>query len=141
MSKKLTQCEISSAELEYGNAVLAFDEANKELFKSVEKLINMLAKLDENLLSPKRHIIIRYIDGESVTNFNTRHIEFEEDDTIIVVCEDDFGEETTFDLYDLSNDEIRCLGGILFDNYQEKYGKRMTYKDMVEVENLHKRKK
>lgn len=133
MKKNLTQCEISSVEFAYSNAVSAFDEANKELFKSVEKLIIMLAKLDEKLLSPKHHMIIRYIDGESVTNFNTRHIEFEEDDTIIIVCEDDFGEETAFDLYDLSNDEIRCLGGILFDNYQKKYGEKITYKDMVEL--------
>lgn len=134
MANKLTQCEINTAETLFTKAVEEFESANQKMEKAVEKLIFMLAKLDEDLLSPKRHITIHQIDGEYLTNYHTRRIEIEEDDTIVIVCEDDYEEETTFDLYDLSTEEIRCLGSILYDNYQQKYGKQKTYKDMAETE-------
>lgn len=119
----------------FPKAVEEFESASQKMEKAVENLIFMLAKLDEELLSPKRHITIHQIDGEYLTNYHTRRIEIEEDDTIVIICEDDYEEETTFDLYDLSTEEIRCLGSILYDNYQQKYGKQKTYKQMIEVEN------
>lgn len=129
----LTQSEIASTELIYSQAVTAFEEANNNMAKAVEKLINTLSKIDESLLKPKRKMTIRYIDGEEVYTYSTSHIEFDEDDTILVICDDDCNEETAFELYDLSFEEIQCLGAILFDNYMQKYGTKKTYKDMVEM--------
>ena len=62
----LTQSEIASTELIYSQAVTAFEEANNNMAKAVEKLINTLSKIDESLLKPKRKMTIRYIDGEEV---------------------------------------------------------------------------
>ena len=53
----LTQSEIASTELIYSQAVTAFEEANKNMAKAVEKLINTLSKIDESLLKPKRKMI------------------------------------------------------------------------------------
>ena len=97
----LTQSEIASTELIYSQAVTAFEEANNNMAKAVEKLINTLSKIDESLLKPKRKMTIRYIDGEEVYTYSTSHIEFDEDDTILEICDDDCNEETAFELYDL----------------------------------------
>jgi len=130
---RLAQCDIATAESRYVEAVTAYEEAKKILCDKIESLIKMLNHLDYKLLDLKRGIQITYIDGENVSFYSIHSVEVEEDDTIIVITNDDFEEHVVFDLYDLSIDEIQCLGASLFDQYQQKYGNVMTYKDMVEA--------
>ncbi len=129
---KLTQCEIRGAEENYSNVVTEYNSATQNLCNGVERLIRMLYNLDYKLLQ-KHSVQITYIDGEMVTFYRIRYIEVNAENDIVIVAEDDYGEDETFELSDLSYEEIYCLGAVLFDQYQEKYGEKMTYKDMVEA--------
>lgn len=139
MKKNLTQCEIASAEMKFKNGVSLFEEAKETLCNGVEALINMLAKFDESLLEVNEYMEFHYIDGEMLYKYQVKSIELDEDGTIIINCDDLFdSEETSFELYHLSVEEIQCLGTILFDQYQTKIGEKMTYKDMVELSKKNK---
>ena len=95
----------------------------------------MLYKLDKSLLEIKTYMSLSVIDGELYYGYEVKSVELDEDGTIIINTDDMFdSEQTSFELYHLSHDEIQCLGSILYDAYQNKYGKRMTYKQMIEGE-------
>lgn len=130
---RLAQCDISTAVDNYSDAVKIYNDAELSLRTSVTRLIRMLNHLDYNLLKLKRQMQFTYIDGEDVSFYHVHSVKVEEDDTIIVYANDDFDEDVVFELNDLPTDEIYCLGALLFDQYQQKYGKVMTYKDMVEA--------
>ena len=134
MAKRLTQCEIHNAETNFESAIKEFEEANFKMLNSVEALIKMIAKLDKSLFEFEEYMAINYIDGDMLYNYVVKTIEVEEDGTIIVNCDDVFDtEQTSFEFDNLSTDEIRCLGSMLYDAYKKKYGERLTYKDMVEL--------
>lgn len=93
----------------------------------------MLNHLGYNLLKLKTQMQVIYIDGEEVLLYHVHPVEVAEDDIIVAYTNDDFNEDVVFDLYDLPIDEIKCFGALLFVQYQQKYCKVMTYKDMIEV--------
>lgn len=133
-NKNLTQCEIRVAEDNFTECISLIEEAKDKLCKGVESLINMLAKLDKSLLEVETYMSISVIDGELYYGYEVKSVELDEDGTIIINTDNMFdSEQTSFELYHLSHDEIQCLGSILYDAYQKKYGKQMTYKDMVEI--------
>lgn len=134
MANKITQCEIRVAEEKFTECISLIEEAKDKLCKGVESLINMLAKLDKSLLEVETYMSISVIDGELYYGYEVKSVELDEDGTIIINTDNMFdGEQTSFELYHLSHDEIQCLGSILYDAYQNKYGEKMTYKDMVEL--------
>ena len=134
MAKNLTQCEIRVTEEKFTECISLFEEAKVKLCEGVESLINMLYKLDKSLLEIKTYMSLSVIDGELYYGYEVKSVELDEDGTIIINTDDMFdSEQTSFELYHLSHDEIQCLGTILYDAYQKKYGEKMTYKDMVEI--------
>lgn len=130
---RLAQCEIRNAEEYYKESVVKYNDGLTNLRNSIERLVRMLNHLDYNLLKLKNQVQIIYIDGEYVSFYHAYSVEVDENNDVIVVAVDDYGDDEKFELSDLSYDEIYCIGSTLFDQYQQKYGNVMTYKDMVEA--------
>ena len=128
-----SQREIRNAEEYYKESVVQYNDGLTNLRNSIERLVRMLNNLDYNLLKLKNKVKIVYINGEYVSFYHAYSVEVDENNDIIVVVVDDYGDDEKFELSDLSYEEIYCIGSTLFDQYQQKYGNVMTYKDMVET--------
>lgn len=130
MSKKyLTQ---------WAKAAEEWQDANNNMLEAVEEMIksafNEFCKDGEDDLGVKdvssEHVKLYQHDGELEYSYEVKYVDIE-DNTIIVISEDDYGNEDSRELWDLDYGDAFSVGCAFNANMDKILGTTKTYKDMV----------
>ena len=124
---------------DWGKSVAEWQNVTNKMVESVENMILKVYKEfcpngddDKGFLDiSNQNVKIHEYDGELEYNYDVKYINIEEDNTIVIISEDDYGNEDSCELWDLSHNKIYAIGCAFNNNFNEIMGIKVTYQDMV----------
>ena len=140
MAKRVVRCNYEVPIERWGEAAIAWNEANQNMIIAVRTMIlGVFRELcpngdDDNGFMDISNACVRLYesDGELEYSYEAKYIQVSDDEEISIISEDDYGNEDERNIDDLTFEQIYSIGAAFKDNFDGIMNQRKTYKNMVE---------
>lgn len=141
MTKRVVRCNYETPMERWDEAANAWIAANENMYNAVKNMIlGVYKELCPNgdddmgfMNISSANVKLYESDGELEYSYEVKYINVTDEQEILVVSEDDYGNEDEREIDDLTYEQVYNIGAAFKDNFDGIMNQRKTYKDMVNV--------